>query len=122
MMSQLLSHTPHNTFLDTLPAPTCIVGQQSNPPKDPVVNVITDVNQASVLCYGNLTEFSCTTGGGLGRLKRGGGTSVGAIMRKESLARPPQLYFDQVTGVLNNFHYAVWFDGHRNKICPIERG
>lgn len=73
MMSQLLSHTPHNTFLDTLPAPTCIVGQQSNPPKDPVVNVITDVNQASVLCYGNLTEFSCTTGGGLGRLKRGGG-------------------------------------------------
>jgi hypothetical protein len=49
-----------------------------------------------------------------------GGTSVGAIMRKESLARPPQLYFDQVTGVLNNFHYAVWFDGHRNKICPIE--
>ena len=43
------------------------------------------MNKARVLCYGNLTESSCTIVGGLRRLNRGRGTSVGTSVRKESL-------------------------------------
>lgn len=95
------------------------MGQPSSAHYYRVLNVMTDEDQAYVLCFGNLVEFNCITVGVLERLD-GGGNLIGIGTRKGSFV--PHLYFGPVTQILSNFHSSGWLDWHRNETRPAEEG